>query len=211
MASADRQSWARVPPHLAWKHPGLPPIWCASSPVLPYGVAAHALPHGSAAPAMGDFVRGVVLSQVGSEIGRCVAPAAWRAPAPDVPSCGTCRFFETHPSALFVYGRHPGPEHSARCGSRRRGPGVYTGAGRGALEGGVGRGTCVRTCDRRPDNCGLQKTTPCRPSAASTTPAWSGLVGCFALSGTQNPPGATPCEFDSRLGHSTSSSTSRPT
>jgi hypothetical protein len=27
MASTDRQRWARVPPHLAWKHPGLPTTW----------------------------------------------------------------------------------------------------------------------------------------------------------------------------------------
>jgi hypothetical protein len=27
MASTDRQRWARVPPHLAWKHPGLPTNW----------------------------------------------------------------------------------------------------------------------------------------------------------------------------------------
>jgi hypothetical protein len=27
MASTDRQRWARVPPHLAWKHPGLPTEW----------------------------------------------------------------------------------------------------------------------------------------------------------------------------------------
>jgi hypothetical protein len=27
MASADRQRWARVPPHRAWKHPGLPREW----------------------------------------------------------------------------------------------------------------------------------------------------------------------------------------
>ena len=31
MASTDRQRWARVPPALAWKHPGLPRDWC---PVL---------------------------------------------------------------------------------------------------------------------------------------------------------------------------------
>jgi hypothetical protein len=31
MATADRQRWARVPPHLAWKHPGLPRQW---TPVL---------------------------------------------------------------------------------------------------------------------------------------------------------------------------------
>jgi hypothetical protein len=27
MSSTDRQRWARVPPHLAWKHPGLPTEW----------------------------------------------------------------------------------------------------------------------------------------------------------------------------------------
>ena len=27
MASTERQRWARVPPHLAWKHPGLPATW----------------------------------------------------------------------------------------------------------------------------------------------------------------------------------------
>jgi hypothetical protein len=27
MASTDRQRWARVPPALAWKHPGLPREW----------------------------------------------------------------------------------------------------------------------------------------------------------------------------------------
>jgi hypothetical protein len=27
MASTDRQRWARVPPHFAWKHPGLPTNW----------------------------------------------------------------------------------------------------------------------------------------------------------------------------------------
>lgn len=27
MASTDRQRWARVPPHLAWKRPGLPTNW----------------------------------------------------------------------------------------------------------------------------------------------------------------------------------------
>ena len=27
MASTDRQRWARVPPALAWKHPGLPTTW----------------------------------------------------------------------------------------------------------------------------------------------------------------------------------------
>ena len=27
MASTDRQRWARVSPHLAWKHPGLPTKW----------------------------------------------------------------------------------------------------------------------------------------------------------------------------------------
>ena len=27
MASTDRQRWARVPPALAWKHPGLPTLW----------------------------------------------------------------------------------------------------------------------------------------------------------------------------------------
>ena len=27
MASTDRQRWARVPPHLAWKRPGLPREW----------------------------------------------------------------------------------------------------------------------------------------------------------------------------------------
>jgi hypothetical protein len=27
MVSTDRQRWARVPPHLAWKHPGLPTTW----------------------------------------------------------------------------------------------------------------------------------------------------------------------------------------
>lgn len=31
MESTDRQRWARVPPHLAWKHPGLPRKW---TPVL---------------------------------------------------------------------------------------------------------------------------------------------------------------------------------
>jgi hypothetical protein len=31
MASTDRQRWARVPPGLAWKRPGLPAYWC---PVL---------------------------------------------------------------------------------------------------------------------------------------------------------------------------------
>jgi hypothetical protein len=29
--STDRQHWARVPPHLAWKRPGLPTEW---TPVL---------------------------------------------------------------------------------------------------------------------------------------------------------------------------------
>jgi hypothetical protein len=27
MASNDRQRWARVPPHLTWKRPGLPVQW----------------------------------------------------------------------------------------------------------------------------------------------------------------------------------------
>jgi hypothetical protein len=27
MASTDHQRWARVPPMLAWKHPGLPTEW----------------------------------------------------------------------------------------------------------------------------------------------------------------------------------------
>jgi hypothetical protein len=27
MPSPDRQRWARVPPHLAWKRPGLPIKW----------------------------------------------------------------------------------------------------------------------------------------------------------------------------------------
>ena len=27
MASTERQRWAQVPPHLAWKHPGLPREW----------------------------------------------------------------------------------------------------------------------------------------------------------------------------------------
>jgi hypothetical protein len=27
MASTNPQRWARVPPHLAWKHPGLPTEW----------------------------------------------------------------------------------------------------------------------------------------------------------------------------------------
>ncbi len=27
MESTDRQRWARVPPHLAWKHPGMPTEW----------------------------------------------------------------------------------------------------------------------------------------------------------------------------------------
>ena len=27
MPSTDRQRWARVPPYLAWKHPGLPRDW----------------------------------------------------------------------------------------------------------------------------------------------------------------------------------------
>jgi hypothetical protein len=27
MASTDSQRWARVPPELAWKHPGLPTDW----------------------------------------------------------------------------------------------------------------------------------------------------------------------------------------
>ena len=27
MASTDRQRWARVPPELAWKRPGLPTKW----------------------------------------------------------------------------------------------------------------------------------------------------------------------------------------
>ena len=27
MASTDRQRWARVPPALAWKRPGLPTTW----------------------------------------------------------------------------------------------------------------------------------------------------------------------------------------
>ena len=31
MPSTDRQRWARVPPHLAWKRPGLPTEW---TPVL---------------------------------------------------------------------------------------------------------------------------------------------------------------------------------
>jgi hypothetical protein len=31
MASTDRQRWARVPPGMAWKRPGLPAYWC---PVL---------------------------------------------------------------------------------------------------------------------------------------------------------------------------------
>jgi hypothetical protein len=31
MASTDRQRWARVPPHKAWQHPGLPREW---TPVL---------------------------------------------------------------------------------------------------------------------------------------------------------------------------------
>jgi hypothetical protein len=27
MTSNERQRWARVPPHLAWKRPGLPTAW----------------------------------------------------------------------------------------------------------------------------------------------------------------------------------------
>ncbi len=27
MASTDGQRWARVPPHVAWKHPGMPTEW----------------------------------------------------------------------------------------------------------------------------------------------------------------------------------------
>jgi len=27
MESPNHQRWARVPPHLAWKHPGLPSEW----------------------------------------------------------------------------------------------------------------------------------------------------------------------------------------
>jgi hypothetical protein len=38
MPSSDRQRWARVPPALAWKHPGLPTDW---TPVLERNVEAR--------------------------------------------------------------------------------------------------------------------------------------------------------------------------
>ena len=37
MASTERQRWARVPPALAWKRPGLPTEW---SPVLKWNPEA---------------------------------------------------------------------------------------------------------------------------------------------------------------------------
>jgi hypothetical protein len=40
MASTDDQSWARVPPHLAWKRPGLPTDWVRVLSVHPEGGAA---------------------------------------------------------------------------------------------------------------------------------------------------------------------------
>jgi hypothetical protein len=67
--------------------------------------------------------------------------------------------------SFVIFSRGPRPNHSAECGSHRRGLGVYTGAGGGALEGGClgGSSTCVRTCDRTPDNCRLQGTTHLSP------------------------------------------------
>jgi hypothetical protein len=46
MTSTNLQRWARVPPHLAWKRPGLPTEWAR---VLerhpePEGLAGHGLP-----------------------------------------------------------------------------------------------------------------------------------------------------------------------
>jgi hypothetical protein len=39
MASTDRQRWARVPPHLAWKCPGLPTEWVRVLERHPDGIA----------------------------------------------------------------------------------------------------------------------------------------------------------------------------
>ena len=38
MASTDPQHWARVPPHLAWKRPGLPRDWVRVLERHPEGV-----------------------------------------------------------------------------------------------------------------------------------------------------------------------------
>jgi hypothetical protein len=40
MASTDRQRWARVPPALAWKRPGLPTSWVQVLERHPEGVEA---------------------------------------------------------------------------------------------------------------------------------------------------------------------------
>ncbi len=38
MASTDRQRWARVQPHLAWKRPGIPKYWVRVLKKHPEGV-----------------------------------------------------------------------------------------------------------------------------------------------------------------------------
>ncbi len=76
-----------------------------------------------------------------------------------------------------------------------------TGRGLSCAKGGL----CTHTCDRTRDNRRQLGTTPCRASAAITTPRRSGVVLYLSFRRTQNPPGATPCEFDSRLGHFTQS------
>ena len=40
MPSTDRQRWARVPPHLAWKKPGLPTDWVRVFERHPQGIKA---------------------------------------------------------------------------------------------------------------------------------------------------------------------------
>lgn len=40
MASTDRQRWARVQPHLAWKRPGVPTNWVRVLESHPNGIEA---------------------------------------------------------------------------------------------------------------------------------------------------------------------------
>jgi hypothetical protein len=44
MAETQRQRWARVPPHLAWKRPGLPTDWCPVLARNPEAMNPEALP-----------------------------------------------------------------------------------------------------------------------------------------------------------------------
>ena len=41
MYIGDDQRWARVPPHIAWKHPGLPTDWVRVLQSHPEGVPAE--------------------------------------------------------------------------------------------------------------------------------------------------------------------------